>query len=207
MKPILALLAGLAATFTAFAGGIAFALVFLTAEPVPVQDLAMKPELHFPSEPVRIHPGEQPYERVAPAMTASVVPVKEEVREVAAESEPPEEAEMTDTPAPEEEIGLSAAHLEWCSRRYRSYDPQSNRYRPYDGGTRECVSPYSEEPEDQVIFEASASAGGDPETQEYEEAAAALSSHIASCFARYRSYRPEDNSYQPYGGGPRRQCE
>ena len=31
--------------------------------------------------------------------------------------------------------------------------------------------------------------------------------HIASCFARYRSYSPEDNSYQPYGGGSRRQCE
>ena len=30
--------------------------------------------------------------------------------------------------------------------------------------------------------------------------------HISNCFARYRSYRPEDNSYQPYGGGPRRQC-
>ncbi|MEW9836456.1 BA14K family protein [Mesorhizobium marinum] len=32
------------------------------------------------------------------------------------------------------------------------------------------------------------------------------SEHIASCFDRYRSYRPGDNSYQPYGGGPRRQC-
>jgi hypothetical protein len=30
--------------------------------------------------------------------------------------------------------------------------------------------------------------------------------HVEYCFARYRSYRPEDNSYQPYGGGPRRQC-
>lgn len=30
--------------------------------------------------------------------------------------------------------------------------------------------------------------------------------HIQSCFDRYRSYRPEDNSYQPFGGGPRRQC-
>ncbi|MER8725965.1 BA14K family protein [Mesorhizobium sp. M1027] len=27
------------------------------------------------------------------------------------------------------------------------------------------------------------------------------------CFSRYRSYRPEDNSYQPHSGGPRRQCE
>lgn len=31
--------------------------------------------------------------------------------------------------------------------------------------------------------------------------------HVSYCFSRYRSYRPEDNTYQPYGGGPRRQCE
>ncbi len=31
--------------------------------------------------------------------------------------------------------------------------------------------------------------------------------HVDYCFSRYRSYRPEDNSYQPYSGGPRRQCE
>lgn len=27
------------------------------------------------------------------------------------------------------------------------------------------------------------------------------------CYARYRSYRVEDNSYQPFDGGPRRQCQ
>ncbi|MER9869926.1 BA14K family protein [Mesorhizobium sp. M0136] len=27
------------------------------------------------------------------------------------------------------------------------------------------------------------------------------------CFSRYRSYRPADNTYQPYSGGPRSQCE
>ncbi|MBP1882859.1 BA14K family protein [Sinorhizobium mexicanum] len=30
-------------------------------------------------------------------------------------------------------------------------------------------------------------------------------SHTRWCYARYRSYRPSDNTYQPYGG-PRRQC-
>jgi hypothetical protein len=30
--------------------------------------------------------------------------------------------------------------------------------------------------------------------------------HIRSCFSRYRSYRPEDNTYQPFDGGPRRPC-
>jgi len=31
------------------------------------------------------------------------------------------------------------------------------------------------------------------------------SSHEARCYARYRSYRASDNTYQPYNG-PRRQC-
>jgi hypothetical protein len=31
------------------------------------------------------------------------------------------------------------------------------------------------------------------------------SSHTSWCYARYRSYRAWDNTYQPYGG-PRRQC-
>nr|WP_250810550.1 BA14K family protein [Neorhizobium tomejilense] len=32
-------------------------------------------------------------------------------------------------------------------------------------------------------------------------------SHEEWCFARYRSYQAEDNSYQPFAGGPRRQCQ
>jgi hypothetical protein len=31
--------------------------------------------------------------------------------------------------------------------------------------------------------------------------------HAEWCFGRYRSYRVEDNSYQPYGGGARRECQ
>jgi hypothetical protein len=31
--------------------------------------------------------------------------------------------------------------------------------------------------------------------------------HADWCFARYRSYRIEDNTYQPYSGGQRRSCE
>lgn len=40
-----------------------------------------------------------------------------------------------------------------------------------------------------------------------DSAAYAGSDHASYCFNRYRSYRPEDNTYQPFGGGPRRQCE
>ena len=31
--------------------------------------------------------------------------------------------------------------------------------------------------------------------------------HLAKCSERYRSYDPSDDSYQPFGGGPRRQCQ
>lgn len=31
--------------------------------------------------------------------------------------------------------------------------------------------------------------------------------HVDYCFSRYRSYDPSDNTYQPFDGGPRRQCE
>jgi hypothetical protein len=31
--------------------------------------------------------------------------------------------------------------------------------------------------------------------------------HVSDCFSRYRSYRLADNSYQPFGGGPRQQCQ
>ncbi|TPI44050.1 BA14K family protein [Mesorhizobium sp. B2-9-1] len=31
--------------------------------------------------------------------------------------------------------------------------------------------------------------------------------HVDDCFSRYRSYDPQDNTYQPFDGGPRRQCE
>jgi hypothetical protein len=31
--------------------------------------------------------------------------------------------------------------------------------------------------------------------------------HASWCFARYRSYRVEDNTYQPFSGGERRQCQ
>lgn len=30
--------------------------------------------------------------------------------------------------------------------------------------------------------------------------------HVKVCMSRYRSYRVEDNTYQPFGGGPRKPC-
>jgi hypothetical protein len=105
---------------------------------------------------------------------------------------------------------MVAAHVEWCSSRYRSYRSYDNSYTPYSGGRRECISPYfgagdgSIEPSniEQTTYRPS------EERVEFVYATEDYVSrdHQAYCFSRYRSYRPEDNTYQPYDGGPRRQC-
>ena len=33
-------------------------------------------------------------------------------------------------------------HVNWCDRKYRSYDRRSNTFQPYNGPRRECRSPY-----------------------------------------------------------------
>ncbi|KSV72213.1 Lectin BA14k [Sinorhizobium sp. Sb3] len=38
---------------------------------------------------------------------------------------------------------LTAAHIEWCIDRYRSYRAYDNTYQPYDGPREQCWSPYN----------------------------------------------------------------
>jgi hypothetical protein len=38
--------------------------------------------------------------------------------------------------------GYAGAHLDYCLNRYRSYDPETNTFRGYDGLLHECISPY-----------------------------------------------------------------
>ncbi|SFB43595.1 BA14K-like protein [Rhizobium sp. NFR07] len=118
------------------------------------------------------------------------------------------------------------AHAEWCYDRYRSYTPEDNSYQPYGGGPRQqCQSPWTPMAED-----AQANASGDAYNQKMgveagsvtyatgqgqQSAARVPAEHASSapvgaheewCYARYRSYRVDDNSYQPFEGGPRRVC-
>lgn len=116
---------------------------------------------------------------------------------------------------------LVEAHIEWCANRYRSYRPRDDSYTPYSGGRRPCVSPYSEALDGSLERGAVIADTGEGGGESGNAAPVTLlgyaaddaggrgwvdSDHVANCFSRYRSYRPEDNTYQPYGGGPRRQC-
>jgi hypothetical protein len=129
---------------------------------------------------------------------------------------------------------MNEAHLEWCSNRYRSYRPRDNSYTAYSGGRRECASPFpthaaetvaatvatndtiSPMPDRHDSFaednfpETSTQAELEPQVEQASLEGATgfvTADHAQSCSARYRSYSAEDNTYQPYGGGPRVQCE
>ncbi|WP_292509204.1 BA14K family protein [Mesorhizobium sp.] len=121
-------------------------------------------------------------------------------------------------PAPDEQQAMPAAHVEWCASRYRSYRPSDDHYTSYSGEQRPCISPYldagaakhvAQSHDDGPSYvEATDTWSMDGDVPSDETGGAWLPpDHVEYCFSRYRSYRPEDNTYQPYSGGPRRQCE
>lgn len=123
---------------------------------------------------------------------------------------------------------LTTAHMEWCASRYRSYQPENNSYTSFSGLRQPCVSPFTRDLSQEA--DAEPALGSPPErgveaqfidgsdsypvfvdeaSVQYavdDTAAYAGSDHESYCFSRYRSYRPEDNTYQPFGGGPRQLC-
>ena len=200
MKAVLALVAGFVLTLAVFASGLAFAAWLILAKPVhqarptdSVSQLWTK--------------DAQPVDKAAPGLervAAAQPPAPDAAARV--QSVDPTKTAAVAPGADEQQARLPAAHVSWCADRYRSYNPDDNSYMSYSGQQRPCVSPY---------LDTTAAAEQQPTEVSYVEAGAAplvasadlSDDHVQSCFSRYRSYRPDDNSYQPYSGGPRRQCE
>ncbi len=220
MRNFLLILSGFVLTLAVFAGGALFAVQLLAVEPVHEQGPGRDSADLWTNEAVVVASNER-FERLParlsqPSGAEQTQPAATDETLAAPASEPmvdtmttasvqPGEARATDDSAV-----LDAAHLEWCANRYRSYRPKDNSYTSYSGQQRECVSPYSQGgspemgrflPEDRPEMEFVVVGELQEDSEEYLTA-----EHIRSCFSRYRSYRPEDNSYQPYNGGPRRQC-
>lgn len=202
MKPLLAVICGFLISSAVFISGAAIATYLIVAEPVPKLDASQEmadrqfaasaqsagPEIRRIPIPGHINPG-----YAEDATRASTTPADQEIDATRTGSiHVPPQAETT-PPA------NTVAHLKWCSANYRSYRPETNNYTAYSGEVRPCVSPFSST--GQAI-------SGNPEEQlqAASEGNALSAEHIRDCFSRYRSYRPQDNTYQPYGGGPRRQC-
>lgn len=231
----LALCGGFALSFGMFVGGMGAATYLITVEetgqPGPSVDLS---DL-WTSRPRTVDTAKQErmLERLPAVVTAPVEPDTGTGEEVRAETEPgfqrtdPMATASVENGSEEEDIRqaqLAAAHVEWCRARYRSYDEVDDSYTSYSGEQRPCVSPFTREAETMraeggglgleptVSLAEGFADAGDPDlpvvhyASDAAEAGYLTEDHISDCFSRYRSYRPEDNSYQPYGGGPRQQC-
>lgn len=203
MKYLLAALSGFALTLCVFVGGAALAITYLTAKPVPVQKPAVDAAMVLPTQAVKVDTTLRNLKRVErqPA-------VEPRTHEQAPEPAPAVDHTRTasnSAPQTSASTTLSSDHVNWCTHRYRSYRPDDNSYRSYSGVARECISPFSDH---NVVTRPSSAS---PENIGYAEAAASSgyqsAQHVDYCFSHYRSYRPEDNTYQPFGGGPRRQCQ
>jgi hypothetical protein len=151
--------------------------------PPALTDLAA-PDL-WTTSPVKVDPHRQHYQRIPPVYSSYVTEAAATVAP-GVTSQPARSSTELQPPQPK----FATEHLAWCAKRYRSFDPATNSYRSYRGEIRECASPF------QQNIAASPEAGG---TKVNAQAA-------ARCAARYRSYRPEDNTYQPWEG-QRRSCE
>lgn len=215
MKNLLAIFGGFAVSLGMFVGGLAVATYFLAVDPVAEPARAGDVAEIWAVEPRRVDTASQDYERIgdpvaapddvmlAMADTGTLTDAGGSPLENAGSSDSFEVASLSDEVELEQPqtMVLPAAHVAWCSNRYRSYREETNTYRPYSGGEQTCVSPHADEqavtePEETLVKTAGVAtmAGGLSE------------SHVRDCQSRYRSYRVSDNSYQPYGGGPRRQC-
>ncbi|WP_027998964.1 BA14K family protein [Sinorhizobium arboris] len=230
MKTALAVFGGLVLSLALFLSGAVIAVLFLTGNPEREPRLDVNQSEVWTRHPRPVDKAAQQFERLPARSAAPPVNASGESKTSITVDETEEERspELLDTvtttsiePAPAKETPTSsdmpAAHAEWCAKRYRTYRPQDNTYRPYSGGRQTCISPYmdaaggsSENTSPPGPGSYAEGADDAPMPMEYsaeaEEGIYLTQEHVAYCFSRYRSYRPEDNSYQPYSGGPRRQC-
>ncbi|MEF0942702.1 BA14K family protein [Rhizobium sp. BR 362] len=136
------------------------------------------------TEPRRIDPGAQHYERLPPMYSTYVTNAPAvKIADASKETQPaPANVEQ-------QKPWLSAEHIQWCAQHYRSFDPATNSYRSYNGQIRHCTSP------------------SDDTQPEAAQGRSSISAQAADwCASRYKSYRREDNTYQPFDG-PRRACQ
>ncbi|MBA1144201.1 BA14K family protein [Mesorhizobium neociceri] len=200
MKAVLGLVGGFVLTLAVFGSGLVFAAWLLAAKPAREARPAVSVAELWTRKARPVNKAAQYLERVPAGQPAHADIAAKEPAQGRVKPQP--DPTVTGAIAPAE---LPPPHLAWCANRYRSYDPDDNSYMSYSGQQRTCVSPY---------LAADRAAPRAAEASYVEGAGLGAyavtggdADHVASCFSRYRSYRPEDNSYQPYSGEPRRQCE
>jgi hypothetical protein len=82
----------------------------------------------------------------------------------------------------------------WCNKHYRSYRASDNTYQPYSGARRQCLPPLTASPPNSVTSEAP------QHLSSMARAGSSSDEHAQWCFARYRSYNSDDNTYRAFSG-------
>lgn len=208
MKALLGIAGGFLLTLAVFTSGLAFATWLLAAKPVRHATPSISVADLWTRDARPVKPVAQSFERI-PAVQAETPDASAMAKAapdpiVTAAVEPSTDQDQTSAELP-------SAHVEWCASRYRSYRPSDNSYMSYSGQQRRCISPYADvastQPPDAVSYVEANYASIDGYASTDEVRPQLSPDHIDYCFSRYRSYRPEDNTYQTYSGGPRRQCQ
>ncbi|MFD1747494.1 BA14K family protein [Rhizobium helianthi] len=96
---------------------------------------------------------------------------------------------------------IDTAGIEACSARYRSYRAEDNTYQPYGGGGRRLCELRNDVPTMESAQAGSAPKPMSASTMSDETAGTdALFAHERWCQARYASYDPATDTYQPFTG-------
>ncbi|MBB6412388.1 BA14K family protein [Mesorhizobium sangaii] len=198
MKAVMGLVCGFVLTLAVFGSGLAFAAWLLAAKPAQQARATLSVAELWTRKAQPVNKAAQSFERVPGEQ-----PAAPDIGTSAPRVRQASDATVTGAIAPAARaVDLPPPHLAWCASRYRSYRPDDNSYISYSGQQRPCISPYGGADGTAGPVEASYVEGAGLGIQASTDA-----DHVDYCFSRYRSYRPEDNSYQPYAGGPRRQCQ
>lgn len=190
MQTVATLTFGIASSVAACVGAAAMASLVMANSEAFSLDPSSASDL-WSVTPVRVDRRKQKFERLPPAYSSYVTEASA-ITSVIRKRPASGSAQVRHAPQT-----LSTAHLDWCATRYRSFNATTNSYRAYSGETRTCTSPFAAE---QPVAEV----GTGPSSWS-QQATATGPNATAWCALRYRSYRVQDNTYQPYGG-PRRQC-
>ena len=233
MKALLVVLGSLVGAVSAFLACV-YVATLIMAEPAPHQFAHLDTPDLWTSEPVRIKESAQAYERIPGLPMVASIPASDKTMSGESGGSEQASAEIDNdlvTPvsdgatgedvadAAQQGVAIDTAQADWCFARYRSYRVEDNTYQPFSGPRRQCESPASsihEGASNLAVAPGHQSdlsySGAQPVSQTADatqgmQVTGQARSHAEWCLGRYRSYRMNDNTYQPFDGSPRRSCE
>jgi len=190
VKPILLLLGSLVLLLLVFLSGVIITANVI-AEPEPHRFANINAPDLWTSQPKEVDPARQAYQRL-PDAPPSQTAAAESSKPVATAGQPASTTATAAAPTAGQATNAAVDHTMTAS-----VQPSA----PISAMMPQPINPNQPTPAPGAAPGSASPSGQQPQTPAVDAAQAQF------CYARYRSYRVEDNSYQPFDGGPRRQCQ